>query len=412
MLKFTNGASLFVILSLTFTPTFGQEFSIRNFLDTELGKLRDYKLRDGGCRSSCTAPGRGDIFDCREVRLDLDPTAVDRVAPTFSTLVNAYMRSSACCAAIETTCDVEMGKLTVSDNLSFLTTGIEFGKPYYSDSPSRMYIKTVTYENCTSLTQHASTPITFNITESDSVSFDRRVTDGQSTTVKVDFKFGTPIANAGVGASHTTSRQVSLSSGTRNGSSYSDTRVTNLNYSIAAGTFFRAQAIIYDIPASVEFSFEGEVDSSLSNNSEGISSASQVLDRELRTSEFNGLLESVLVSDVHVRAFETEPDCSNRGDFLESFQSYEIKGDIFSDELRDFSNAKVGSAAQDINNLENGTQQTPPDDVDEEPIESGGFCSATNDNGDASCSISCPPGESADCADATGSGTPTCECGP
>lgn len=37
-------------------------------------------------------------------------------------------------------------------------------------------------------------------------------------------------------------------------------------------------------------------------------------------------------------------------------------------------------------------------------------CSATNDNGDASCSISCELGQAAECRNGTGSGTPSCEC--
>ena len=40
----------------------------------------------------------------------------------------------------------------------------------------------------------------------------------------------------------------------------------------------------------------------------------------------------------------------------------------------------------------------------------GSSCSATNDNGDAQCSITCSEGQAAQCSNATGSGTPTCEC--
>lgn len=37
-------------------------------------------------------------------------------------------------------------------------------------------------------------------------------------------------------------------------------------------------------------------------------------------------------------------------------------------------------------------------------------CSATNDNGDQRCSISCQAGQSASCSDASGSGVPSCTC--
>lgn len=40
----------------------------------------------------------------------------------------------------------------------------------------------------------------------------------------------------------------------------------------------------------------------------------------------------------------------------------------------------------------------------------GSSCSATNDNGDARCDITCPDGQAARCSNAVGSGTPTCEC--
>lgn len=36
-------------------------------------------------------------------------------------------------------------------------------------------------------------------------------------------------------------------------------------------------------------------------------------------------------------------------------------------------------------------------------------CSATNEVGDR-CSITCPPGQAASCANASGAGTPSCEC--
>src|SRR5579872_5222298 len=37
-------------------------------------------------------------------------------------------------------------------------------------------------------------------------------------------------------------------------------------------------------------------------------------------------------------------------------------------------------------------------------------CSATNTNGDQTCSISCPAGQSAQCTQGIGSNSPTCEC--
>jgi hypothetical protein len=37
-------------------------------------------------------------------------------------------------------------------------------------------------------------------------------------------------------------------------------------------------------------------------------------------------------------------------------------------------------------------------------------CSAENSNGDARCAISCQPGQTAECQDATGSNVPSCEC--
>jgi hypothetical protein len=37
-------------------------------------------------------------------------------------------------------------------------------------------------------------------------------------------------------------------------------------------------------------------------------------------------------------------------------------------------------------------------------------CSATNSNGDQSCSVSCPTGQSASCSQASGSSTPSCSC--
>jgi hypothetical protein len=37
-------------------------------------------------------------------------------------------------------------------------------------------------------------------------------------------------------------------------------------------------------------------------------------------------------------------------------------------------------------------------------------CSATNDNNDQTCSITCATGQSALCSNATGGGTPSCQC--
>lgn len=44
------------------------------------------------------------------------------------------------------------------------------------------------------------------------------------------------------------------------------------------------------------------------------------------------------------------------------------------------------------------------------PALSQSSCSATNDNGDATCSISCPVGQSAECRNGTGSSSPECGC--
>ena len=413
-MNFTKFVVALVLVTSAFsTPSQSSEINLEAFLNGKLANLRDYKLSES-CSFTCDLPGVVSGGKCIPFFVNPDLTSGDpkkildynnAVDDSMNSLLQSLPnRKSGCCKG-STSCTPVNGKLKVQGTPSFSHAAFKFDEPVYNSTPLSAEVVKVRWRNCTKVSQGLSRTLTLQSSQRDTISTTQTV--GKSTSTRVDARFQFKWAGIGgsVGAAYTVNRSHSLSEGSSTSSSQTVTRSTTVRFTIPPKSEFVAEAVIYDLEAYVPFKISGRADSSISRNLENIRMASQVLNANTRSFNLKGRIDAVGVSEMDIATYSSEIDCTGQSALTVEESKFGLAG---------YQLPEVQAQTKKFE----GYADKLYDILDpEDPIclasnrcGVGSTCSATNDNLDAECSISCQVGESAVCIDAAGSGTPTCEC--
>lgn len=410
MTFFKTGISLSIIALLGSTAN-AQNIDLNQKLNRELATLRDYKLSErcttvcdlpgvvspgGGCTPFFTSPtlpqSTADIIDA-------DNSVTDSL---YSISQFKRINRGGCCG-YSTTCTPQNGKLTTTGLGDFTNAVFDFGDAVYDDLPDSAEVTKIRFNNCTDTPQRISKTLTLSSTARDSISLTNTVTKTKTQRIHVQFGFKFPIFSAGGGASYTVARAHSVSSNSSSSESSTVTRSTNISLTVPPKSSLVAEAIIYDLPASVPFTVQALANASISRNLEGISYASDVLSDAQRNLTLNGSIDAVAVSEIDVNTYQYDLACDDSNALTEESAAFSLDRTFF----ESLSTPPVLEAQQNLLDI------IDPDDpicLTTQGCGVGSSCTATNDNGDATCSITCEVGQQAVCLDGTGSSVPSCEC--
>lgn len=284
------------------------------------------------------------------------------------------------CCAVQRFCQTKSGKLKISGTPETRVDGIRYEKAIYNPDFTEVLVERRTIKNCTSSPYQSNFKIRISATESTSASTTKRILNSKTQDVSVSAKFDFKVFGGGGSFKHSVKQEVSLSEGSSNSYSRTVERTTDERFTVAPQKVVTAYFQVFSMQGSMKFKLDATADGNVITNLENIALASNVLSEDMRKFDIDGKIEAVATSNMYVNL--TERECT------------EADGN----ELRITSKGSVYQSL-DIETLKlsgnNGILSS---------------CSATNDQGTDRCSIDCPEGESAQCEDASGYGTPSCQC--
>jgi hypothetical protein len=369
-------------------------------LDNLLAAKGKFPLAKETCKNHCN--GKADKF--HPLICVIRGGASDdeqRAANTFDDALLSFREGCDC----ELICDPHLGYLGATDAPDLLISSTSYAQPVYTDLPLRTHVHRVLYKNCSSLTQNIEVSLQLTATEQQTFRWSRSVAKTKKFGFTANFKFEWAGIGAGLGLSADFTKTVTMANEATNSTTDSVVRNVRFPISVPAKSRVVAEGLVGEFPATVVMTATALVDAPVTKNIAGYSNASDLLSAAERTIQLEAELGAVKATDIVASTYEfplSESECSlDSKSLTTTSQSFVVDGFVDED-------GKDQNVWEDIGASQDDEPTQEPDDPGSGV---GGFCSATNDNSGATCSISCPVGEAASCDPNNGGDWPSCSCG-